>query len=376
MNKLFVPVFMLMICIVFISCANSGQQTGASTTKAITHKDTLEEVYSDSAYQFTGVAISPEGRLFVNYPYWLDKHSYSVVEVGQDLNPLPFPDSVWNSFQKGDDGTNKFVCVQAVVADEENNLWIVDPAGIGLANVYKKSNKLIQIDLKTNKIKRIYTFPESVAGRESYINDIRIDHKSGFAYMTNSSKDGIVVVNLNTGASRLVLQGHPSTLSDSNYHFTMNGKEMSNASGPVKINSDGIALSPDKQWLYYKPLTDNRLYRVNTAILRDFNTTTEQVAGKVEDVGKFVATDGMEFDSEGNLYMGDLENARIVKITPDKKMTTLVEDKEKLSWPDSYSISKDGYLYISCSQIQQMPWFNNNRNITQYPYRVFRIRIK
>lgn len=59
--------------------------------------------------------------------------------------------------------------------------------------------------------------------------------------------------------------------------------------------------------------------------------------------------------------MGDLEKNSIVKITPDLKMQTIVKDDEKLIWPDSYSISDDGYLYISNSQIQLMPWFHNGK---------------
>jgi sugar lactone lactonase YvrE len=380
MNNLHISVIVLAAAVMLASCSGNSQKSSeqAEDSTRIDVADSsgvLEQVFVDSTYQLTGVAISPEGRLFVNYPYWLDKHSYSVVEVSKDQKRVLYPDAAWNSFKKGDRGSAKFVCVQAVVADEENNLWIVDPAGIGLADVYQNSNKLVQIDLTTNKIKRIYTFPEKVAGPTTYINDIRLDRKNGFGYLTSSSNGGIVVINLKTGASRFVLHGHPSTLSDPAYHFTMNGKELNNAQGIVKINSDGIALSPDKAWLYYKPLTDNRLYRVSTDVLRDFGTTEEQIENKVEDLGKYVATDGMEMDADGNLYMGDLENSRIVKITPDKKMITLVQDKERLCWPDSYSISKDGYLYISCSQIHQMPWFNKNQNLTQYPYQVFRLKI-
>src|ERR1700743_589539 len=83
----------------------------------------LEEVYIDADYQLVGVAISPKGRMFVSYPYWLDKHSYSVVEIGADKKPHPFPDAAWNSFKKGEDGSQKFVSVQAVYADDKNNLW-------------------------------------------------------------------------------------------------------------------------------------------------------------------------------------------------------------------------------------------------------------
>lgn len=335
----------------------------------------LEEVFADSTYQLTGVAVSPDGRVFTNYPYWLDKHNYSVIEV-KNGKPVPYPDANWNSFKKGDNGDNKFVCVQAVVADEKGYLWVVDAAGIDLGSVYQKSNKVIKIKLADNSIERIYKFPENVAGKDSYINDIRIDNTNGFAYMTSSSNGGIVVLNTKTGDSRFVLHDAPSVLSDPAYHFSFNGKEFTKADGSIpKINSDGIALSPDKAWLYYKPLTDDKLYRISTTLLRDFATPLKTISNKVEDLGHFITTDGMEFDKNGNLYLGDLEKSSIVKITPDLKMHTLVTDADKLIWPDSYSISNDGYLYISISQIQLMPWFNNNVNKTEKPYKILRLKL-
>jgi sugar lactone lactonase YvrE len=366
MMKKYIRASIVMLGIV-AAAANSGEAQ---------ENPVLEKVFEDQHYQLTGVAATAGGRVFVNYPYWLDEHQYSVVEVGKDGIARPYPDATWNSFRKGEDGKNKFVCVQAVVADDKNYLWIVDPAGIGLAEVYLESNKVIKVNLKTNKVEKIYRFPASVAGKDSYINDIRVDNKNGFAYMTSSSNGGIVVLNIKTGASRFVLNGQPSTLSDPAYNFAIKGNKLQKADGTLaKINSDGIALSPDGNWLYYKPLTDNRLYRITTAVLRDFKSTPVQIAQKVEDLGRFVATDGMEMDQQGNLYMGDLENSRIVKITPDLKMETLVQDESKLSWPDSYSLA-NGYLYISCSQIQNMPWFNAGHNKTQLPYAVYRIKLR
>jgi sugar lactone lactonase YvrE len=335
---------------------------------------TLETVFSDPTYQLCGVAVTPNSRIFVSYPYFQDKHKYSVVEVAKDGTVKPFPDETWNSFKKGEDGKNKFVCVLAVYADNEGFLWIVDPAGIGLGDVYDHAAKVVKVDLKTNQIVRIYRFPDSVAGLKSYLNDIRIDTHRGFAYLTSSSNGGIVVLNIRNGASRFLLHGHPSTTSDPSYHFSPNGKELATAQGPMKINSDGIALSPDGQWLYYKPLTDDKLYRVKASLLRDFTTPEKQVEAGVQDLGHFVATDGMEMDHDGNLYVGDIENDRIVKISPDLKMTTLVQDKDKLIWPDSYSIA-NGFLYISCSQIKFMPWFNNGSDLTHFPYQLYRLKL-
>ena len=94
---------------------------------------------------------------------------------------------------------------------------------------------------------------------------------------------------------------------------------------------------------------------------------------KVEDLGHFATTDGMIFDKSGNLYMGDLQNYRIIKIDKNLKMTTLVED-QRLIWPDSYSIA-NGMLYISCSQIQKQPEYNNGVNKRTSPYTVYRVKL-
>lgn len=354
----------------------SNQKSNQSNTEISPEKNAqLEEVFADSTYQLTGVAVSKDNRVFVNYPYWLDNHSYSVVEV-KDGKPVPYPDAEWNSFKKGEDGQNKFVTVQSVVTDDKGFLWVVDAAGIGLGKVYQHSAKVLKINLANNKIEKIYRFPENVVGEDVYINDIRVDNKNGFAYLTNSNTGGIVVLNIKNGESKLVLANSSSVKSDANYHFSPLGKELKKGDGSLlKVNSDGIALTPDNQYLFFKPLTDNKLYRIKTDLLRDFKTSEDILNKSVEDLGKFVTTDGMIFDKEGNLYLGDLEKNSIVKITPDLKMTTIVQDNEKLIWPDSYSISDDGYLYISNSQIQLMPWFHDGKEQFKKPFKVFRIKI-
>jgi sugar lactone lactonase YvrE len=359
------------------ACQNSQQRNALQNSENANTLEAakLEEVFADSTYQLTGVAVSANSRLFTNYPYWLDKHSYSVVEI-KNGKPVPYPDNNWNSFKKGENGQNKFVCVQSVVTDDEGYLWVVDAAGIGLSSVYQQSNKVVKINLANNQIERIYRFPQNVAGADVYLNDIRIDNTNGYAYMTSSSGGGIVVLNIATGESRFVLGDHPSVKSDAAYHFSPGGTELAKGDGSqLKVNSDGIALTPDNNWLYYKPLTDDKLYRVSTALLRNFSTPLKAIADSVNDLGHFVTTDGMIFDKAGNLYLGDLEKSSIVKITPDLKVQTLMTDKSKLFWPDSYSISADGYLYISASQIQLMPWFHKDGDKIQRPFKIYRLKI-
>lgn len=371
-------ILFLLPLLLFINCKKTTtEQTveNKGSDSSTNFKPQLEKVFSDSTYQLTGVAVANDGRVFTNYPYWLDKHDNSVVEVVNG-KATPYPNAEWNSFKKGEDGQNKFVCVQAVVTDDRGFLWVVDAAGIGLGKVYQNSNKVLKINLKTNKIERIYRFKNRGMPNDVYINDIRIDNKNGFAYMSNSSTGGIVVLNLESGISKLVLGNDPSVKSDPSYQFMPLGSIIKTADGkPLKINSDGIALTPDKKYLYYKPLSDNNLYRIKTDLLRDFKTPEKMLESGVESLGKFTTTDGMIFDSAGNLYLGDIEKSSIVKITPDLKMQTLVRDKEKLIWPDSYSISPDGYLYISTSQIQYSPWFHEGKDLFKKPFSIYKIKI-
>ena len=331
----------------------------------------LELLFADDTYQLTGVAISRDGRLFTNYPLWPGPHKYSVVEVLANNQVKPYPNEEMNSWQVGDDGKNKWVCVQAVYIDAENTLWVVDPACPNMEQVYQQSFKLVKINLATDTIERVYTF-ENVLSDKSYINDVRVDTQRQVAYLTNSNEGGIVVVDLNTGQARQVLQNHYSVKHDPAFTLVVDNKEFKKQGEPVHIQSDGIALSPDGAWLYYKPLTDNKLYRIPTEYLRNSSLSEQEVESHVQDLGRFTTTDGMIFDLDGNLYLGDYQNYAMVQITPDLEMKTIMKD-DRLIWPDSYALSPDGHLYISCSQINKQPDYNEGKNKRTSPYTIYRM---
>ena len=62
------------------------------------------EVVASSTRLWTGVAVSREGRVFVNYPRWSDDVPLSVAEL-KDGEPVAFPSAEWNrwapSFRRG-----------------------------------------------------------------------------------------------------------------------------------------------------------------------------------------------------------------------------------------------------------------------------------
>lgn len=338
-----------------------------------TNSNQLEQVFSDDTYQLTGVAVSKDGRLFTCYPLWPGPHKYDVVEILPNNQVKPYPDEQWNSWKEGDDGKNKWVCVQAVYVDDENYLWVVDPACPNMEKAYEDSIKLVKFNLATNTIEEVYRF-DDVLSNKSYINDVRVDTRRKVAYLTNMNEGGIVVVNLETGINRELLHKHDLVQHDPSFKLIVDGKEFKKQGKPVHLHSDGIALTPDGEWLYYKPLTDNKLYRIRTEFLRDEELSSHKLEDAVEDLGTFAVTDGMIFDHAGNLYQGDYQNYKMVKITPAQKEEDVVVD-ERLIWPDSYSISEDNYLYISCSQINKQPDYNEGENKRTTPYAIYRMKL-
>jgi sugar lactone lactonase YvrE len=333
----------------------------------------LEELFSDNKYQLTGVAVSAKGRLFTNYPIWSPVHKYSVVEVTSKTDAKPYPNEEVNRWKDGDDGSSKFVSVQAVYVDDQDNLWVVDSANPGFAGVYQDSDKLVRINLETNEIERIYPM-KGLVDKNRYLNDVRVDTKRQIAYVTNSNAGGIVIVDLESGKLRMVLNGAPPTQSDPSYKFMIGGREVAMGGKPMKVSSDGLALTPDGEWLFFKPLTDDKLYKVKTADLNNAELEDSELTARVVDLGHFNVTDGMEFDRNGNLYMGDMEKNSIIKLSPALEKTVLITDA-RLVWPDSYAVSKDGYLYISTSQIHTAPPFNDGVDRRTLPYGLFRLRI-
>jgi sugar lactone lactonase YvrE len=184
-----------------------------------------------------------------------------------------------------------------------------------------------------------------------------------------------VVLDTDSGKARMVLRREAPALADPNHPFVVGGGELQRNGKPMKGNADGIALSPDRQWLYFKPLSDTKLYRIRTADLRDALLSGADVEKKVEDLGtNFTASDGMIFDKKGNLYLSDMEHDAIVRLTPGLKLEVLAHDK-RLIWPDTFAWSPEGWLYVSCSQIQNMPWSHNGRSTRTTPYAIYKLKV-
>jgi sugar lactone lactonase YvrE len=312
-------------------------------------------------HQVTGVTISKDGRIFVNFPRWTEDAPISVAEVMRDGRIRPYPDGEWNAWRNARKNQmsagDHFVCVQSVVADAHGNLWVVDPAAPATAAVVQGGPKLVRIDLKTNKVAQVIRFDDTVAPQGSYLNDVRFSPDGRHAYLTDAgAKGALVVVDLQTGKARRVLDGHPSTQPEKDVVVKTDGRELRRPDGRgVEFAADSIALSPDGRTLYWKALTGRTLYRISTDALEDSSLSKGNLEARVERAGVTEPTDGLWIDARGRLYLSAIEQDA-VRVRDGDRVTTLVQDK-RLRWPDTFSQGPDGNVYVTSSRIQDMGWF-------------------
>ena len=147
------------------------------------------------------------------------------------------------------------------------------------------------------------------------MNDVRLAH--GFAFMSDSGLGAIVVLNITTGKVRRLLENHASTKAEPNVEPVVGGRPWKFADNRTpQVHSDGIAIDPKLEYLYYKALTGRTLYRIAITALLDESLSPEALGNLVERVAVTEPTDGLEFDTQGNLYMTALETNAIKVLRP------------------------------------------------------------
>jgi len=328
-------------------------------------------------FRLVGVGVSAKGRVFATAPSSNVRSRFSMVEVNPKTGAVtPYPDPAWNNFSEQGDGKSEWISVQALWIDKSDHLWALD-SSLSKVDQERLPPKLVEFDLPTNRVIRQYDFKGVVSAKDS-LNDVRIDTMHDYAYLTNAGNKGsLVVLDLKTGKARQVLVADRSTFADPSQHLMIGNEAALRPDGSVvAIHADGIALSADAQWLYYRPLTDHNYWRMPTSALRDAKLSEEELAKKVEYLGSSVLSGGLIMDGKGTLYAGDLEHRTVValKLTPDKKLRSriFVSDPSKLSWADGFAIS-GGYLYIADSHLWEVAF--KNKLPRSGPFTIFKVKL-
>jgi sugar lactone lactonase YvrE len=347
----------------------------------------LEPVAYFNGAMPTGVTVSQQGRIFVNFPRWGDDVQFTVAELRKG-EAVAYPDVEINQTDLNNLAA-AFVSVQSVVVDPVDRLWILDTGSPLFQPTKYGGPKLVCINLNTGQVNKRILFPQEVALPTTYLNDVRFDLRrgsEGMAFITDSAQkgpNGIIVVDLASGQSWRRLHDHPSTKAEELQTFLpiVEGRPFleQQSDGSVKqgasMGSDGIAISSDGARLYYCPLGSRNLYSVSTDALADRSLDEREVGNTVIDEGdRGGASDGLESDAAGYIYSTNYEHNAILRRGADRKWETVIHHP-CLLWPDTLSVAADGYLYVTANQLHRQARFHKGQDLRRKPYALFRVRI-
>jgi sugar lactone lactonase YvrE len=338
----------------------------------------MSQTRENTAHNIAGIAVSNAGRKFSNYPPSLDMNNtnngsnnkYTVAELIGNSSERAYPNAEWNNPPggainyttnppTGANYVNHLIGVQSVVVAPDDTLYILDtgraltPDGMNVYATVPGGPKLVAVDLSTNTVTNTVVFPPTVAFPDSYLNDVRFDlrpssapsGKGGVAYITDSStegRNGIVIVDLGSGESWRHLDGHPSVRPAPEYVPWVWGNPLYSIPMPgqpatfVPFGSDGIALSADGETLFYGAVGSRYLYGIATALLRDRSQTSEiKCQQGVRNLGEKGVSDGFETDSNGIVYVGQMEQDAVASFDPSTGMVKTFVRDPRLSWVDT-----------------------------------------
>lgn len=316
---------------------------------------------------FDGIAATKDGRIFL--PFQRQQKDQGI-EVGEIVGgkPKAYPDEAWNAWAEGKDAANAFVGVNALRVGPDGDLWVVDRGMNGLGQPPMPGGpKVVQIDLMANKVRRIYPLEGATRGK-SFVDDIRFNGRH--AYLTDAGQPGLIVLDLDTGGVRRLLDYDASTTASR--PLLAEGKELSDAAGkPVVVNADQLEVSPDGQWFFFQPCS-GPMYRIETRFLDD--PDAKDLPAQVKFFTGTPSTGGTAMDAEGNIYASDTDKSQILKVSPAGKVTTVIRDP-RLVWVDAMWIDDQGNLLLPAAQLNRTAAFNGGKSAVQFPTVVYKLAI-
>ncbi|MEM9069783.1 MAG: L-dopachrome tautomerase-related protein [Myxococcota bacterium] len=352
----------ILLAIVLAACGASSTPPETPTTpEPEPHAELPVEpltIVAESTRRWTGVTVDASETLYVNFPRWSDDVPISVARLVEG-EPIAFPNEAWNQWE-GTDPEHHWVCVQSVVVDAQNRLWVLDPGNPKFEGVVECAPKLVRFDLPSTEPAQIIRFAAPSITSGSYLNDVRFDLERNVAFITDSGDGAIVVVDLSTGENRRALDAHPSTEAE-DVVLTVGGVTIDRP-----IHADGIAYDPAGDFLYYQALRARTLYRIPGASLRDATLSEDARGASVERVAESGASDGLLF-FQGYVWISALEHDAIRRIRPGSDVETAITDP-RIAWPDSFTARAGAnHLYFTTAQIHLAE--------PSAPFRVWRLNL-
>ena len=79
-------------------------------------------------------------------------------------------------------------------------------------------------------------------------------------------------------------------------------------------------------------------------------------------------------DSNNRIYIGDIEGNGINIFHPNNGSLTVYVQDPRIAWPDTFSVTEDGYIYWVNDQYWRTPTFYPQTDRRQKPFTLMRVK--
>ncbi len=311
------------------------------------------------------IAISPDGRMFMSVHGFYGPE-LRVVEVQADGTTAAYPTQAWARAPKGDgDGLNG---VLGLRADRDGILWMLDGQREGQAG------RVVGWNTRTETLHAIHYIAAPVARPYSFLNDLAVDRENEAFYISDTANhvnSAIIVIDLETGRARRVLEGSAFTRAEDT-PMVIDGRDILLGGEPARIGINPITVDPTNSWVYFAPMTGSALYRVRTTDLLDESLDDSALEARVERYGDKPISDGSTVDAAGNVYITAMTDNAIGVTRPDGTYEVLFQPDDTLPWPDGFAIGPDGFVYATVNELHRSPVLNGGVDAAQGNFRIVR----
>ncbi|MDT3282046.1 L-dopachrome tautomerase-related protein [Shewanella scandinavica] len=339
------------------------------------------EVFAELDGAVGGITFTSDDRLIFSYhPFY--QPNIKVAELLADGSTKPFPNSDWQQCHdpqgKAKEPDTCLNWVLGLRTDDQDRVWLLDSG----QQAPRIEPKLVAWDTKKNQLDRIIHLPAPVSLPESQHNDFVISTRhqaiviadEGIGTGPIGEKAALVVVDLNTGKSRRLLQGDNSVMPDLQRPLIIDKDSKDRKQIEVYVGADGIALDKTQTWLYFAPMNKDKVYRVRMTDLINPSLTPAALSAKVEAYADKPDNGGLSIDEANNLYLTEVGERAIGVIPADSRQYRTYVHDERMVWPDGVSYGKQGYLYSGAAQLPLSAPLNNGKAENSPPYYIFRFK--
>ena len=331
------------------------------------------EMVAELAYPPGGMTVTSRGDFVVSL-HQFARPRQRVIRFSRKGELIAFPEDRWSL-----DPPSTRIALDAVLGVRVGDGGIVWMLDNGLRG--EVTPKLVGWDVRKERLFRVIHLPPPVTVESSFVIDLAVDADEGFIYladMAEGKRAALIVVDIDTGNARRLLEGHTSTTPEE-IDIVVDGKrvEVARLDGsrtPLRMGVSSITVDRKGSWVYFCPTNGRVLYRVDSEDLRDESLSPVELGNRVEAYSPKPVSTGLSIDSKGNIYLRALAAKAIGVLPPKTRSYMPYLQDPRLLWPGGLCFGTDGKLCVFTSQLHRMPYFNSGKDETVKPFRIFKFK--